>query len=64
MNNYSALLLFGALIGRFYLRKRFGDMWLKYAPVLLAGFSCGMGLMAMISIAFTILHRMMAPLVY
>ena len=56
--------LFGALIGRFYLRKRFGDMWLKYAPVLLAGFSCGMGLMAMISIAFTILHRMMAPLVY
>jgi hypothetical protein len=39
-------------------------MWLKYAPVLLAGYSCGMGLMGMLAIAFSILQKMMAPLVY
>ena len=54
----------GALIGRFYLRKKFGDMWMKYAPVLLAGYACGMGLIAMASVALTVLTKMMAPLVY
>lgn len=58
------LQFFGALVGRFYLRRKFGDMWLKYAPVLLAGFSCGMGLVAMISVAFTILTKMMSPLIF
>lgn len=55
---------FGALVGRFYLRRRFGDMWMKYAPVILAGFSCGMGLTALIAIAFTILTKMISPLVF
>ncbi|NQT93298.1 MAG: peptide transporter, partial [Lentisphaerae bacterium] len=54
----------GALVGRFYLKKRFGSMWLKYAPVLLAGFSCGMGLMALISVGFSMLTRMMSPLIF
>ena len=54
----------GALTGRFYLRRKFGDNWLRYAPVLLAGFSCGMGLVAMVSVAFTILTRMMSALIY
>jgi len=56
--------LVGALVGRFYFRKRFGSMWMKYTPVLLAGFSCGMGLIGMVAVAFTILTKMMAPLVY
>lgn len=54
----------GALTGRFYLKKRFGNMWLKYAPVILAGFSCGMGLMALISISFSMLTKMMSPLIF
>jgi len=54
----------GALVGRFYIRRRIGDVWLKYATVLMAGFSCGMGLMAMVSIAITILTKMIAPLLY
>lgn len=64
---YPGIMIFqflGALFGRIYLRQRFGDMWLKYAPVLLAGFSCGMGLLAMISISFTILTKMMSPLIF
>jgi len=56
--------LIGALLGRYYFRKKFGDMWLRYAPVLLAGFSCGMGLIGMVAVSFTILTKMMAPLVY
>ncbi len=58
------LQLCGALVGRFYIRKRIGDVWLKYATVLMAGFSCGMGLTAMVSIAITILTKMIAPLLY
>ena len=54
----------GALIGRYYFRRKFGEMWMKYAPVILAGYACGMGLIAMAAVALTILTRMMAPLVY
>ena len=56
--------LAGALAGRYYFRKKYGDMWLKYAPVLLAGYACGMGLVAMVGMAFAILNKMMAPLVF
>ncbi|OGV73194.1 MAG: peptide transporter [Lentisphaerae bacterium RIFOXYA12_FULL_60_10] len=65
--NYPGAMIFqalGAFVGHFYLKKRFGSMWLKYAPVLLAGFTCGMGLVGMLSIAFSILTRMMSPLVF
>ena len=32
-------MLFGALLGRYYLAKRFGkDKWKRYAPILLAGY--------------------------
>jgi hypothetical protein len=58
------LSLMGALVGRFYLRRRFGSDWLKYAPVILAGYACGMGLIAMLSVSFTILMKMMSPLLF
>ncbi len=54
----------GAVVGHFIIRRRMGDQWLKCAPVLMAGFSCGMGLIAMGSVAFTILTKMMAPLLF
>lgn len=53
--------LFGALFGRFYMRKKFGDAWYKYAPVVLAGYACGMGLVAMVAVAITILTKMISP---
>ena len=56
--------MLGALTARFYLRKKFGNMWLKYAPVLLAGFGCGVGLMGMVSVSFIILTKMMSPLTF
>ena len=48
----------GAWLGRKYFAKRFGlDNWRMYTPVLLAGFSCGTGLIAMASIALALIAK-------
>lgn len=48
----------GALLGRYYFRKRFGEVkWRQYAPVLAAGFGCGMGLAAMTGTAFALITK-------
>jgi len=50
--------LFGACLGRYYFAKRFGlKRWREYAPVLLAGYACGMGLVSMISIAVALISK-------
>ena len=41
----------GAMLGRFYFAKRFGSRWGAYTPVLMAGYSCGMGLVGMAGVA-------------
>jgi hypothetical protein len=51
-------MMIGALLGRHYFSKRFGEHeWHRYAPVLLAGFSCGMGLVAMVAIALGLITK-------
>jgi len=62
--SFVVLELAGALVGRYYFRRRFGKIWMKYTPVLLAGFACGMGLTGMVAVSFTILNKMMAPLLF
>ena len=48
----------GAMLGRFYFARRLGTArWTMYAPVLLAGFSCGMGLTAMSGVAFALIGK-------
>ncbi|WP_300464712.1 peptide transporter [Desulfobacula sp.] len=47
----------GALLGRFFFLKRYGKQWRQYAPVLLAGFSCGMGLTGMFAMGFTLILK-------
>ncbi len=47
----------GALIGRFYFQKRMGLTWRQYVPVVFAGFSCGMGLVATLGVGFTFLVK-------
>jgi len=49
--------MIGALIGRYYFRKRFGAEWSQYAPVLFAGFSCGMGLISMFSLGCVLISK-------
>lgn len=45
----------GALIGRFYFQKRLGLKWRQYIPVVMAGFTCGMGLITTACIGFRFL---------
>jgi len=47
----------GALIGRYFFLKRYGKQWRQYAPVLLAGFSCGMGLTGMFAMGLTLILK-------
>ena len=54
----------GALLGRFFFLKRYGKMWRQYAPVLLAGFSCGMGLTGMLAMGFTLILKSLSRLAY
>jgi len=54
----------GALLGRYFFLKRYGAMWRQYAPVLLAGFSCGMGLTGMFAMGFTLILKSLERLAY
>lgn len=54
----------GALLGRFFFLRRYGTMWRQYAPVLLAGFSCGMGLSGMFAMGITLVLKSLARLPY
>ena len=48
----------GALLGRYYFAKVVGrERWQMYAPVLLAGYSCGMGLIGMCAIALALISK-------
>ncbi len=55
----------GALLGRYYLSKKFGEKtWKSYAPILLAGYACGAGLLGMISAALALIAKVVTPLVF
>lgn len=55
----------GAWFGRRYLAKRYGaENWARYAPVLLAGFSCGTGLVSLASISIALISKAVAKLPY
>ena len=47
----------GAILGRYVLRKRFGDMWPQYRIVFAAGFSAGVGLIIMLSLGFVFIAK-------
>lgn len=55
----------GAWFGHKYMKKRYGEEnWMRYAPVLLAGFSCGTGLVSMLSISMALIAKAVAKLPY
>ena len=54
----------GAFLGRFFFLRRYGAMWRQYAPVLLAGFSCGMGLTGMFAMGVTLILKSLGKLSY
>ncbi|MGO8702307.1 MAG: peptide transporter, partial [Candidatus Brocadiia bacterium] len=54
----------GALIGRYYFRKKLGLTWRQYVPVIAAGFACGMGLVATVGVGITFLSKAVVALPY
>ncbi len=55
----------GAMLGRYYFEKRFGEQtWRAYTPILLAGYSCGMGLVGMSSIALALISKAVSSIVF
>ena len=50
--------IIGALVARFYFHKKYGaKRFLQMAPVLLAGYATGAGLMAMVGVAFALIAK-------
>ncbi|MAE64634.1 MAG: peptide transporter [Phycisphaeraceae bacterium] len=47
----------GALLGRYVLRKRYGENWARYRIVFAAGFTAGMGLIAMFSFGLVLMSK-------
>ena len=63
--HYAIPLFLGALLGRFFFAKKIGkENWKKYTPVLLAGYACGMGLIAMFSISIALIAKTVFQLVF
>jgi len=63
--HYAIPQFLGALLGRRYLRRRFGEeRWSAYAPILLAGYSCGMGLIGMASISLALISKAVSQVVF
>jgi hypothetical protein len=55
--HYMVLEIVGALLGRFYFKKRFGEKrFLQIAPTVLAGYFTGVGLTAMATIALRLIQ--------
>jgi hypothetical protein len=56
--------MLGAVLGRYYFEKKFGLPWRQYAPVLLAGFACGVGLISMFSLGCLLISKAVFQLPY
>lgn len=58
-------LFFGAMLGRFYFAKKFGaETWRRYTPIILAGYSCGVGLIGMVSIAIALIAKTIYQIIF
>ena len=57
--------LLGALLGRYYFQKRFGEKkWRQYVPIIMAGYGCGMGLVGMLAVAVALIAKSISPGAY
>jgi hypothetical protein len=61
---FAAIPMFvGAMLGKYYFAKRYGEEnWRAYAPVLVAGYYCGMGLIGMGAVAIALLSKSISAL--
>ncbi|MEE2710181.1 MAG: peptide transporter [Gemmatimonadota bacterium] len=63
--HYTIVTFLGAIMGRFYFAKRFGaGRWRAYAPVLLAGYGCGLGLIGMASVSLVLIAKSTSQILF
>ena len=63
--HYAIPTFLGAMLGRYRFAKRLGEKkWRAYTPILLAGYSCGMGLVGMTSIAVALIAKAISQVVF
>jgi hypothetical protein len=63
--HFTMLHFIGALLGRYYFQRRYGEAkWRAYTPILLAGYSCGMGLVGMSSISVALISKAVSNIVF
>ncbi len=54
----------GALLGRYYFAKKFGDNWPNYRVVFFAGYGCGVGLIMMLALGLVFMSKSVFQGVY
>jgi hypothetical protein len=47
----------GALLGKYYFDRKFGDKWPQYRVVFLAGYTCGVGLIMMLTLGLVFMSK-------
>ena len=63
--HHATPMLIGALLGRFYFARKFGKKeWKRYAPILLAGYGCGLGLVGMMAASITLIGKAVSQIVF
>ena len=62
---FAIQMFIGGMLGRYYFEKRYGkENWSAYAPVVVAGYYCGMGLIGMAAVALALLSKSVSRLPY
>lgn len=63
--HYTLPTFIGAMLGRFYFGRHYGEQaWRAYAPVLLAGYGCGLGLIGMASVSFVLIAKSTSQILF
>jgi len=63
--HYTFPMFVGALLGKYFFARRIGaDTWKRYTPIILAGYSCGMGLVGMASVALALIAKTVTSLIF
>ena len=63
--HYTLPTFIGAMLGRFYFGRRYGEKrWRAYAPVILAGYGCGLGLIGMAAVSLVLIAKSTSQILF
>ena len=63
--HYTLPTFIGAMLGKFYFSKKYGEKrWRAYAPVILAGYGCGLGLIGMAAVSLVLIAKSTSQILF